>query len=205
MQCNSSKTVKANDQVISLPKQTQCKSSKTATPDDQVIPLTKQMDHPQTSLPMQKKDKPCPFIVRRGWCIKGKECDFSHVNVVNNLDLRKPVKMKKVRDPKPFSFSGNWQRSNIISLMIMNQPETSLQEAESTQTLHKPYPFRLPAQPRYIPSRAVYPSPKISQYVLQIDLNIVRITKAEYLVFRKPYILKNLVRMLQNKSQFSWY
>ena len=41
----------------------------------------------------------------------------------------------------------------------MNQLETSLQEIESTQTLHEPYPLRLPAQPRYLPSRAVYPSP----------------------------------------------
>ena len=55
-----------------LPKQTQCNSSKSATADDQVIPLPKQMDHPQTSLPMQKKDKPCPFIIRHGWCVKGK-------------------------------------------------------------------------------------------------------------------------------------
>ena len=89
-----------------LQNQIQCKSSKTATADDQVIPLQKQMDHPQISLPMQKKDKPCPFIVRRGWCIKGQECDFSHANLVNNLDLRKPVKTRKVRGPKPSSFLG---------------------------------------------------------------------------------------------------
>ena len=87
---------------------------------------------------MQKKDKPCPFIVRRGWCIKGQECDFSHANLVNNLDLRKPIKTRKVRGPKPSSFLGNRQRNNIISLM--NQLETSLQEIESTQTLHEPYP-----------------------------------------------------------------
>ena len=86
---------------------------------------------------MQKKDKPCPFIVRRGWCIKGQECDFSHANLVNNLDLRKPVKTRKVRGPKPSSFLGNRQRNNIVSLM--NQLETSLQEMESTQTLHEPY------------------------------------------------------------------
>ena len=157
IQCNSSRTAKANDQVTPLQNQIQCKSSKTATADDQVIPLQKQMDHPQISLPMQKKDKPCPFIVRRGWCIKGQECDFSHANLVNNLDLRKPVKTRKVRGPKPSSFLGNWQRNNIISLM--NQLETSLQEIESTQTLHEPYPPHLPPQPRYLPSRAVYPSP----------------------------------------------
>ena len=138
IQCNSSRTAKANDQVTPLQNQIQCKSSKTATADDQVIPLQKQMDHPQISLPMQKKDKPCPFIVRRGWCIKGQECDFSHANLVNNLDLRKPVKTRKVRSPKLSSFLGNWQRNNIISLM--NQLETSLQEIESTQTLHEPYP-----------------------------------------------------------------
>ena len=115
------------------------------------------MDHPQISLPMQKKDQPCPFIVRRGWCIKGQECDFSHANLVNNLDLRKPVKTRKVRRPKPSSFLGNWQRNNIISLM--NQLETSLQEIESTQTLHEQYSLRLPPQPRYLPSRGVYPSP----------------------------------------------
>ena len=132
-------------------------SSKTATADDQVIPLPKQMDHPQTSLPMPKKDKPCPFIVRHGWCIKGQECDFSHANLVNNLDLLKPVKTRKVRGPKPFSFLGNRQRNNIISLV--NQLKTSLQEIESTQTLHEPYPLHLPAQPRCLPSRAVYPSP----------------------------------------------
>ena len=157
IQCNSSGTAKANDQVTPLKNQIQCKSSKTATADDQVIPLQKQMDHPQISLPMQKKDQPCPFIVRRGWCIKGQECDFSHANLVNNLDLRKPVKTRKVRGPKPSSFLGNWQRNNIISLM--NQLETSLQEIESTQTLHEQYSPRLPPQPRYLPSRAVYPSP----------------------------------------------
>ena len=157
IQCNSSRTAKANDQVTPLQNQIQCKSSKTATADDQVIPLQKQMDHPQISLPMQKKDKPCPFIVRRGWCIKGQECDFSHANLVNNLDLRKPVKTRKVRGPKPSSFLGKWQRNNIISLM--NRLETSLQEIESTQTLHEPYLPRLPPQPRYLPSRAVYPSP----------------------------------------------
>ena len=124
IQCNSSRTAKANDQVTPLQNQIQCKSSKTATADDQVIPLQKQMDHPQISLPMQKKDKPCPFIVRRGWCIKEQECDFSHANLVNNLDLRKPVKTRKVRGPKPSSFLGNWRRNNIISLM--NQLETSL-------------------------------------------------------------------------------
>ena len=96
------------------------------------------MDHPQISLPMQKKDKPCPFIDRRGWCIKGQECDFSHANLVNNLDLCKPVKTRKVKGPKPSSFWGNQQRNNIISLM--NQLETSLQEIESTQTLHARYP-----------------------------------------------------------------
>ena len=79
--------------------------SKTATADDQVIPLPKQMNHPQTSLPMQKKDRPCPFIVRRGWCIKGQECDFSHADLLNNLDLRKPVKTRKVRGPNA-SFLG---------------------------------------------------------------------------------------------------
>ena len=157
IQGNSSRTAKANDQVTPLPNQIQCKSSNTATADDQVIPLPKQVDHPQISLPMQKKDKPCPFIVRRGWCIKGQECDFSYANLVNNLDLRKPVKTRKVRGPKPSSFLGNRQRNNIISLM--NQLETSLQEIESTQTLHEPYPPRLPPQPRYLPSRAVYPSP----------------------------------------------
>ena len=76
IQCNSSRTAEANDQVTPLQNQIQCKSSKTATADDQVIPLQKQMDHPQISLPMQKKDKPCPFIVRRGWCIKGKNVIF---------------------------------------------------------------------------------------------------------------------------------
>ena len=157
IQGNSSRTAKANDQVTPLPNQIQCKSSNTATADDQVIPLPKQVDHPQISLPMQKKDKPCPFIVRRGWCIKKQECDFSHANLVNNLDLRKPVKTRKVPGPKPSSFLWNRQRNNIISLM--NQLKTSLQEIESTQTLHEPYPPRLPPQPRYLPSRAVYPSP----------------------------------------------
>ena len=136
IQGNSSRTAKANDQVTPLPNQIQCKSSNTAIADDQVIPLSKQIDHPQISLPMQKKDKPCSFIVRRDWCIKGQECDFSHANLVKNLDLRKPVKTRKVRGPKPSSFLGNRQRNNIISLM--NQLETSLQEIESTQTLHEP-------------------------------------------------------------------
>ena len=62
IQCNSSRTAKANDQVIPLPNQIQCKPSKTATADDQVMPLPKQIDHPQTSLLMQKKDKPS-FVV----------------------------------------------------------------------------------------------------------------------------------------------
>ena len=26
---------------------------------------------------------PCPFILRRGWCIKGDRCDFSHQNLIN--------------------------------------------------------------------------------------------------------------------------
>ena len=57
---------------------------------------------------------------------------------MNNIDLRKPVKTRKVRGPKPSSFLGNRQRNNIIS--FMNQLETSLQEIESIQTLHEPYP-----------------------------------------------------------------
>ena len=157
IQCNSSRTAKANDQVTPLPKQIQCKSSKTTTADDQVIPLPKQMDHPQTSLPMQKKDKPCPFIFRRGWCIKGQGCDFSHANLVNNLDLRKPVKTRKVRGPKHSSFLGNRQRNNIISLM--KQLETSCRKSKAPKHFTNNIPPPVYHRNLVLPSRAVYPSP----------------------------------------------
>ena len=74
------------------------------------------MDHPQTSLPIQKKGKPCPFIVRRGWCIKGQECNFSRANLVNNLDLRKPVKTRKVRGPNPPLFWGTGNETILYPL-----------------------------------------------------------------------------------------
>ncbi len=30
-----------------------------------------------------KNNTPCPLILRRGWCIKGHRCDFSHQNLIN--------------------------------------------------------------------------------------------------------------------------
>ena len=135
-QGNSSKTATVDDQATSLPKQTQCNSSKSATADDQVIPLPKQMDQPKTSLPMQKKDKPCPFIVRHGWFIKGQECDFSHGNLVNNLDLRKLLMTRKARGQKPSSFFG--------------EPATDLQFME-THTIPKTTNGNLSTSPPTIP------------------------------------------------------
>ena len=37
---------------------------------------------------LSKNETPCPFILRRGWCLKGDKCDFSHRNMVNNVQLR---------------------------------------------------------------------------------------------------------------------
>ena len=37
---------------------------------------------------LSKNETPCPFILRRGWCLKGDKCDFSHHNMVNNVQLR---------------------------------------------------------------------------------------------------------------------
>ena len=37
---------------------------------------------------LSKNETPCPFILRRGWCLKGDKCDFSHRNMVNNFQLR---------------------------------------------------------------------------------------------------------------------
>ena len=225
IQCNSSRTATANDQVIPLPMQIQCKSSKTATADDQVIPLPKQIDHPPTCLPLKKKNKPFPFIVRRGWCIKGQGCDFSHANLVSNLDLRKPVKTRKVRGPQPSSFLGNPQRNNIISYesarnevaenrkypntsrTIFPPSTTATSLSSIPSSIPKPFdenpsvPSILSPPPRsHNSNKSTKPAltlivliqefitkeitfAKTSQYVLQIDLKIVRIRKVEYLVF----------------------
>ena len=48
----------------------------------------------RTNPHLKKKQIPCPFIVRCGWCIKREQCDFSHSKLVNNLELLKPVKQK---------------------------------------------------------------------------------------------------------------
>ena len=49
----------------------------------------------------------------RGWCIKGQECDFSHANLVNNLDLRKPLATRKARGQKPSAFLVNGNGPSI--------------------------------------------------------------------------------------------
>jgi hypothetical protein len=42
-----------------------------------------------------KNETPCPFILRRGWCLKGEQCDFSHRNMVNNDLARQQSNDKK--------------------------------------------------------------------------------------------------------------
>jgi hypothetical protein len=42
-----------------------------------------------------KNETPCPFILRRGWCLKGEQCDFSHRNMVNNDQARQHSNDKK--------------------------------------------------------------------------------------------------------------
>ena len=37
---------------------------------------------------LSKNETPCPFTLRRGWCLKGEHYDFSHRNMVNNVQLR---------------------------------------------------------------------------------------------------------------------
>ena len=130
----------------------------------------------------RKKEIPCPFIVRRGWCIKGEHCDFSHLNLVNKLELRKSVKQKNavfcpfmrkkgyclkesrcdfshknLQKPQSPSFFGNRQQKNITSLR--NRLEMRLKNIEHTQISYAPSFLRAPPQPMYQPFRTVYPSP----------------------------------------------
>ena len=59
---------------------------------------------PPTMRVMQvpKNETPCPFILRRGWCLKGEQCDFSHRNMVNNDQARQHSNDKKGSKFCPF-------------------------------------------------------------------------------------------------------
>ena len=139
-----------------LPNQIQCKSSNTATADDQVIPLPKQIDHPQISLPMQKKDKPCPFIVRRGWCIKGQECDFSHANSEQPGSAQTSKDEKSTRSETLLFWGESATKQYYIPYESARNELAGNRKHPNTSRTTSP---RLPPQPRYLPSRAVYPSP----------------------------------------------
>ncbi|CAB3994355.1 RNA-directed DNA polymerase from mobile element jockey-like [Paramuricea clavata] len=50
---------------------------------------------PTNEMQVPKNETPCPFILRRGWCLKGEQCDFSHRNMVNNDQARQHSNDKK--------------------------------------------------------------------------------------------------------------
>ena len=58
------------------------------TVSDANLPPTRVMHVP-------KNETPCPYILRRGWCLKGEQCDFSHRNMVNNDQARQHFNDKK--------------------------------------------------------------------------------------------------------------
>ena len=152
-----------------------------AAPNFEEVPSAKSQ---QTNSHLKKKEIPCLFIVRRGWYIKGDQCDFSHSNlpVINNLELRKAVKQKSavfcpflrkkgyclkesrcdfshrtLQQRQPPSFFGNRQQNNITSLL--NRLEMRLQNIEYAQIPHALYPCCPPPQPMYQSFRRVHPSP----------------------------------------------
>ena len=65
------------------------------TVSDANLPPTRVMQVP-------KNETPCPFILRRGWCLKGEQCDFSHRNMVNNNQARQHSNDKKCSIFCPF-------------------------------------------------------------------------------------------------------
>ena len=46
----------------------------------------------------RKRDIPCPYLLRRGWCIKLNKCDYSHENI-----SRQTCVTPKSEVPCPFS------------------------------------------------------------------------------------------------------
>ena len=49
-----------------------------------------------------KTRAPCPFLVRRGWCVKGNQCDFSHENFPKDVKGRSKSSLDKRSVPSPF-------------------------------------------------------------------------------------------------------
>ena len=60
------------------------------------VPTVSDANSPPTRvMQISKNETPCPFILRRGWCLKGEQCDFSHRNMVNNDQARQHSNDKK--------------------------------------------------------------------------------------------------------------
>ena len=49
-----------------------------------------------------KNRTPCPFLLRRGWCVKGNKCDFSHENFPNDIKDHSDSGLDKRSVPCPF-------------------------------------------------------------------------------------------------------
>jgi hypothetical protein len=47
------------------------------------VPNMNNLEKDRSKENLSKSITPCPFILRRGWCIKGDRCDFSHQNLIN--------------------------------------------------------------------------------------------------------------------------
>jgi hypothetical protein len=60
------------------------------------VPTVSDANSPPTRvMQVTKNETPCPFILRRGWFLKGEQYDFSHRNMVNNDQARQRSNDKK--------------------------------------------------------------------------------------------------------------
>ena len=95
------------------------------------------MDHPQTSLPMQKKDKPCS-VHRSSWLVyKGARLWFLPCKLSEQPGSSQTSKDEKSTRSETLVFLGEPATKQYY---IPYESARSLQEIEITQTLHEPYP-----------------------------------------------------------------
>ena len=81
---------------------------------------------------IKKNITPCPFIIRRGWCFKGENCDFSHTGLIIASNSNQSLVTPKHMVPCPFLFRKGFCRKGCncdFYHALVNRTTPNLQES----------------------------------------------------------------------------
>ena len=115
-------------------------------------------------------------MIRRGWCIKGQGCDFSHANLVNNLDLHKPLTTRKARGQKTSASIHGHPPPTItnnvaaVRTRISQRCKYSLPTSNKTGTIE---PWITPPPSDILPNHHLIPIKITNRYHIKSQYNVV--------------------------------